>query len=140
MNIDYFAIGLLLLSSTFYANGAITGLLKVQVRSASDLPDKDGLWNGSDPYVKVVAYMSDGTAISHTTYHISGTHDPKFNVFLTFGEGTWSHFYIQAWDKDDNADDALTDNFRVDIVAGDESRTMVTNRSGPRITYAYYLS
>ena len=91
--------------------------------------------NQSDPYVKVVAYKSDGTASSpQSTHHVSGTHNPQFYDFLRFGEGTWSHFYIQAWDKDDNADDALTSNIRVDIVAGNAGTTLSTGTSGPQIT------
>jgi Ca2+-dependent lipid-binding protein len=141
MDIDYLVVGLLLLSNTFYANGAVTGPLKVYVKSASDLPDKDGWMNKSDPYVKVVACKSDGTVtLPQSTHHVSGTHNPQFNDFLRFGEGTWSHFYIQAWDKDDNADDALTGSIRVDIVAGNAGTTLSTATSGPRITYVYYLS
>ena len=61
MHIDTFAIGLLLFSSILYANGYVQGALKVTIKSASDLPDEDGWWNLSDPYVVVTAYMYGGT-------------------------------------------------------------------------------
>ena len=58
MHIDTFAIGLLLLSNILlFASGNVTGPLKVSIKSASDLPDEDGWWNLSDPYVVVFAYI-----------------------------------------------------------------------------------
>jgi hypothetical protein len=134
-----FAIGLLLFSSILYANGYVQGALKVTIKSASDLPDEDGWWNLSDPYVVVTAYMYDGTSEKEVTETVHGNLNPVFNEELAFEEASWSHFYIQAYDSDVGEDATLTDKTRVDIVASDSGKTQSTATSGPRVTYAYYI-
>ena len=139
MHIDTFAIGILLLSSIFYANGDVTGPLKVLIKSASDLPDTDGWFNLPDPYVGVYAYRSDGTSLKKSTDDISGNLDPVFNEELVFGPGTWSYFLMKVFDVDVHEDDIMIDEIRVDIVAGDAGKTQSTATSGPRVKYIYYI-
>ena len=73
-----------------------------------NLPDVDP-WpaDDSDPYVKVVAYDSNGHSVTRHTGYIGGNHNPIWHgQHLNFGRRIWTKFTVQVYD----ADDFLTDN------------------------------
>ena len=79
-----------------------TGQLRVHIRTGHNLPDAD-LFSPdySDPYVKVVAYDSDGHSITRRTSYKQGNHNPTWNEWLYFGTDTWRKFTVEVYDADD---------------------------------------
>ena len=85
------------------------GQLHLYVRYGSGLPDKDGWLAGdSDPYVKVVAYDSDGSSVSRKTSYKQGDESPTWNQWLNFGTDTWTSFRVKVYDSDIGSDDSLS--------------------------------
>ena len=78
------------------------------VRYGQDLPDEDGLWNDSDPYVEVIAYNSEGTSVRRVTSSKGGDQSPDWNEHLFFDSDAWKTFDVRVWDSDSNADDPLS--------------------------------
>ena len=86
-----------------------TGHLQLYVRYGSGLPDEDGWLAGdSDPYVKVVAYDSDGNSRSRQTSYKQGDESPTWNQWLIFGTDTWTSFSVKVYDSDFGSDDSLS--------------------------------
>ena len=86
----------------------VTGRLRLYVRYGSDLPDEDWFAGDSDPYVKVVAYDSDGNSRSRQTSYKQGDESPTWNQWLTFGTDTWTNFSVKVYDSDIGSDDSLS--------------------------------
>ena len=125
-----------------FVGGDITGNLKVHVVRAHYLPDTDPAWNDPDPYVKVVAYKSDGTPVTMNTKIVNGETEPVFNQDLKFGQGTWTKLTIQAWDADAKYDDPMTDLKEYNVVPDLRGFTFWTSDVGPfgydPFIYFYY--
>ena len=85
----------------------IAGNLRVMARYACNLPDEDGLWNDSDPYMEVIAVDASGNTLRRTSRDIGGNHDPNWNQQLNFGYQAWKSFKVRIYDSDYNADDLL---------------------------------
>ena len=87
----------------------LSGNLRIFARYGINLPDTDGFLAGdSDPYMKVVAYDSNGYTLTKTTAHDQGDESPEWNTWLHFGTRAWKKFTVQVLDSDHGADDALT--------------------------------
>ena len=117
----------------------VPGDLKITVIKAYGLPNTDGGGNTADPYAKVTAYTLDGTGITTQTNTKDGTLSPVWNQVLSFGNGQWSHFYIEIWDEDGGfrgEDDSMTDNYRVDILTPCSENP---EKLGNKIEYSYYI-
>ena len=92
--------------------------LRFFVRYGRGLPDKDGLWNKSDPYVEIIAYNSEGTSVRKITSSKGGNHNPNWNENLHFGQDTWKTFKVRVWDSDSNADDPLSHQSTLTVQSG----------------------
>lgn len=86
----------------------VSGNLRVFARYGHNLPDKDGAWNDSDPYMEVIAVDAYGRTIRKTTPHKQGDHSPVWNTWLNFGTRAWKSIRVRVYDDDHNADDALS--------------------------------
>jgi len=86
----------------------IAGDLSVTARYARDLPDEDGLWNDSDPYMEVIAVDANGNTVRKTSREIGGNRNPTWNQKLSFGYRAWKSFKVRIYDSDNNADDPLS--------------------------------
>ena len=117
-------------------NLIIRGELLIFVRRGYNLPDKDGLWNKSDPYVEFIVYRRDGTHVRKTSSTKKGTLNPYWHDPLYFGDGPWKRFNIRAWDSDPGNDDPLSDQKSVDISFGNHQYLWHMCYSG-HITYDY---
>ena len=86
----------------------IDGQLKIKVKYARDLKDKDAVGK-SDPYVRITA-VRDSTLVRVTkkTSIKKGKLDVTWNQVLSFGCGKWKHIDVSVWDSDKiGADDLL---------------------------------
>ena len=83
-----------------------------------NLPDEDGWWNDSDPYVEVIAYNLEGTSVRKITSTKNGDQSPDWNENLQFGFDAWKRFKIKVWDSDYNADDPLSNQQMMSISYG----------------------
>nr|CAC84907.1 perforin-like protein [Suberites domuncula] len=83
------------------------GRLTFYARYGHGLPDEDGWWNDSDPYMEIIAYYRGGS-IRHTTSTRNGDHSPVWHQNIDFGRRDWTRFTVRVWDSDNNADDALS--------------------------------
>ena len=93
--------------------------LRFFIRNGHNLPDKDGGWNKSDPYVAIVAYREDGTHVIKHTSKKGGDQSPEWYEVLYFGSDSWNNFKISVWDHDPlNNDDRLSDTQTVTIATG----------------------
>ena len=112
--------------------------LRFYIRYGRNLPDRDGWWNDSDPYVEVIAYNSEGTSVRRITSYKSGDQSPDWNQNLTFGFDAWKRFKIRVWDSDWNADDPLSNQQTVTISHGGHVQVTHNCHSG-YIKYDYYF-
>ena len=112
------------------------GNLQFFVRYGHDLPDEDSLWNESDPYVEIIAYNSEGTSVRRITSSKGGNHNPNWNENLYFGTDAWKTFKIRVWDKDLNADDALSHQWTLTVQPGSHVHIRFNCYSG-YIVYDY---
>ena len=85
-----------------------SGNLRVFAGYGRDLPDEDGWWNDSDPYLEVIAYDSDGNSLRKTSSYASGDQSPDWNEWLEFGKHSWKRFSVRVYDYDNFADDPLS--------------------------------
>ena len=85
-----------------------TGRLRIYARYGRNLPDRDGIWNKSDPYVEFIAVDSNGNTVRRTTSEKGGTHNPTWNQWIDFGTNTWKTFKMKVYDDDINSDDSLS--------------------------------
>ena len=89
------------------------------IRNGYNLPDKDGLWNKSDPYVDIIVFRLDGTHMLKTTSADGGDLSPEWYEAVYFGSDQWIRFIISVWDDDPtNGDDRLSDDESNDIIPG----------------------
>ena len=121
----------------------VPGGLRITVIKAYNLPETDGVGIGvdlPDPYATVVAYKLDGSHETRYTDVKDGDILPVWNQELSFGNGQWSHFHIQIWDRDtgllEGDDDLMTDDYRVDILT---PCSKDVERLGNKIEYSYYV-
>ena len=99
--------------------GIIPGDLRFFIHRGHNLPDEDGLWNDSDPYVEFIAYRHDGTQVRRTSSTKGGTQDPRWYELVSIGYGRWRKFKIRVWDSDRfSSDDPLSDQRTVTITRG----------------------
>ena len=84
-----------------------TRRLKIKVYDGHNLPDKDPIWNESDPYVEVVATDVFYNKVRKTTSTKGGKRNPVWNEELDFGRNAWTKITLRVYDSDDNADDIL---------------------------------
>ncbi len=119
--------------------------LRFYVKNGKNLPDKDGIWNDSDPYVEIIAYDESGNSVRKITSVKKGTHNPTWNQWLYFGTDTWKTFRIRIWDSDgflNGADDAMSSQQTFTITPG--SHVDVTHCTssgcGGYIKFNYYFT
>ena len=86
----------------------LSGNLRVYARYGRNLPDEDGLWNNSDPYLEVIAIDANGNSLRRTTSTKVGDQSPDWNEWLNFGTRGWKQFKVRVYDDDNNADDPLS--------------------------------
>ena len=84
------------------------GCFHVYARGGTGLPDEDGWFNDSDPYLEVIAYDYLGNSIRKRTDDDSGDESPEWNERLSFGCRAWKRFTVRVWDEDVFFDDALS--------------------------------
>lgn len=114
------------------------GRLRFYVRYGSGLPDEDGWFNDSDPYVKIIAYDHDGNYYTKETSVDGGDESPEWNQWLDFGTDTWTRFSLRVYDDDWDSDDALSSWRTVYISPGSHTYLTHSCYSG-YIKYDYYF-
>ena len=85
-----------------------SGNLRIYARYGRNLPDEDGWWNDSDPYLEVIAYDANGNSVRKTSSYKGGDQSPDWNEWLHFGTRAWKRFKVRVYDDDNNADDPLS--------------------------------
>ncbi len=118
--------------------------LKFYIKNGKNLPDKDGIWNDSDPYVEVIAYDHSGNSVRKITSDKGGTHNPTWNQWLYFGIDTWKSFKIRVWDSDgflNGADDPMSSRQTFTITLGShiDVTHCATGGCGGYIKFNYYF-
>ncbi len=86
----------------------LAGNLRLTARYGRNLPDSDGLWNDSDPYMEFVAVDVFGKTKRKNSRSVGGNHNPEWNQVLDFGYGAWKSIKIRVHDSDWGSDDALS--------------------------------
>ena len=114
------------------------GNLQFFVHYGRNLPDEDGWWNESDPYVEVIAYNSEGTSVRRITSSKGGDQSPDWYENLYFGQDAWKTFKIRVWDSDLNADDPLSRQRTLTVQPGSHFRIRYNCYSG-YIVYDYHF-
>ncbi len=104
-----------------------SGNLVVYARYGRNLPDKDGWWNKSDPYMEFIAVDRFGNSRRLTTSVKSGTHNPNWYQSLNFGRRAWSYFRVRVYDSDNNADDAMSNSVTYSLPSPTYSRSYVSH-------------
>ena len=110
----------------------LRGSLRVMIRSASNLPDTDPIWNDPDPYVQVKATKSDLQRTTRTTSVKRGTRNPTWNTWLTMsGCAFLNYLTVQVFDDDIFFDDEMSSVQKFTFSAGRHSnmRHRVTSSS-----------
>lgn len=97
---------LYLCSNSFY--GILSGNLRIYAQYGHTLPDSDGIWSDSDPYLEIVATDHYGTSERRTTSEIDGNLSPVWNEWVVFENRQWVQFSVTVYDSDFNADDPLS--------------------------------
>ena len=103
-----------------------TCTLKITARYGKDLPDKDGFWSNSDPYMKVIAIDEKNNLFKWSSTYKVDEHNPQWNDMINFGARKWKEFKVQVWDKDVFFDDPLSDQ-QTFMVSGFINETDVTH-------------
>ena len=114
------------------------GNLQFFARYGRNLPDEDGWWNESDPYVEIIAYNSEGTSVRRITSSKGGDQSPDWYENLYFGQDAWKTFKIRVWDSDLNADDPLSRQRTLTVQPGSHFRIRYNCYSG-YIVYDYHF-
>jgi hypothetical protein len=86
----------------------LTGNLRVFAHYGHGLPDEDGLWNDSDPYMEVIAVDASGRTLRRTSSYRPGDDSPVWNQWLNFGRRAWVRFHVRIYDSDPGRDDPLS--------------------------------
>jgi hypothetical protein len=97
--------------------GVLSGTLAIHAQHGRNLPDTDGLWNNSDPYLEITAVDRNGNSVTKTTRNIGGNLNPVWDEWVEFENSTWTQFSIRVYDSDSNADDPLSDEFTWSLVS-----------------------
>ena len=97
--------------------GVLSGTLTIHARYGKNLPDTDGLWNKSDPYLEIIAFDRDGNSVRKTTNNIGGNLNPVWDEWVVFENRTWTQFSVRVYDSDSNADDPLSERFTWNLVS-----------------------
>jgi len=95
----------------------LAGNLKVIARHGQNLPDSDGWWNDSDPYMEVVAVDQFGQSVRMASRHVGGNHNPEWNQVLSLGYRAWRSFTVRVYDSDWDSDDPLSDQQTIQLSA-----------------------
>ena len=82
--------------------------LRIVARYGRNLPDEDGWWNDSDPYMKFIATDKNGTSVEQTTSYKQGNHNPTWNEQMNFGTRAWKELKVRVYDKDLSYDDPMS--------------------------------
>ena len=127
----------------YSCNGTgITGILKVKVRNANNLPDTAPWPYGlPEPYVRVTAIDNNGNKIVKTSSQKHGT-SPTWNQLLDFGGREWQFFRIKVLDDDGWLSDDMTLSETVPIESGYHSslkHCLEPNQCSGYLTYDYNL-
>ena len=128
----------------YSCNGTgITGILKVKVKSASNLPDTDLQvnWGLPEPYVRVTAVDNNGNKTVNKSSVKQGL-SPTWNEWLDFGEKEWQFFRIQVRDQDPSSSDVMTLSETIPIEADCHfslKHCLEPNQCGSYLTYDYIL-
>ena len=111
------------------ASPGYTGILKVRMVLAKDLPDTDGWWNCPDPYACVEAVERSNNRHRLCTRRIGGTRYPRWNQELNFGTSSsgWLYFTITVWDQDSGRDDRLARTQTVYVRPGKHYESICTS-------------
>ena len=99
---------LIVLASVHVAATHGTGNLRVYARYGHDLPDEDGWWNDSDPYLSVTAEDAYGYSTTLHTTTKQGDHSPVWHQWLAFGTQRWTRIIVRVYDRDPGRDDPLS--------------------------------
>ena len=97
--------------------GVLSGTLAIYAQYGKNLPDTDGLWNLSDPYLEITAVDRNGNSETKTTRNIGGNLNPVWDEWVVFDNNTWTQFSVRVYDSDLNADDALSNTFTWHLVS-----------------------
>ena len=86
------------------------GNLQVTARYGRNLPNEDGWFSNSDPYIEFIAIDANGNSHRKTTRAVSSNLYPEWNQSLNFGENGWRELKVRVYDHDDlTSDDPLSD-------------------------------
>jgi Ca2+-dependent lipid-binding protein len=98
------------------------------IRSASNLPDTDPIWDDPDPYVQVKATKSDLQRTTRTTSVKSGTRNPTWNTWLTMsGCAFLNYLTVQVFDDDIFFDDEMSSVQKFNMLLALQACTLTLN-------------
>lgn len=97
--------------------GVLSGTLAIHAQYGKNLPDTDGLWNKSDPYLQITAVDRNGNSVTKNTKNIGGNLNPVWDEWVVFENSTWTQFTVRVYDSDFNADDPLSSAFMWNLVS-----------------------
>ena len=115
--------------------------LRVYARYGHNLPDEDGIWNDSDPYMEFVATTVFGTTVRRLTAVKDGTSNPTWNQYLDFGVNTFTSLQVRIYDSDGflgGSDDALSGVYSYVLSPGTTTYVKVCATNGCNVGYAYF--
>ena len=116
------------------------GCFRVYARGGTGLPDEDGWFNDSDPYLEVIAYDYLGNSLRKRTNEDSGDESPEWNESLIFGCRAWKKFTVKVWDEDIFSDDALSSSETFYLNSFPIQRTFVRhNAYSGYVRFDYYF-
>ena len=114
--------------------------LQVYARYGKNLPDEDGVWNLSDPYLEFIATTATGRVVRATTSARDGTLDPVWGQTLNFGTDAFVTMKVKIWDSDgffNGADDAMSSTLTVNLSPGSHTYVKICGSEGCG-GYAYF--
>ena len=104
-----------------------TRRLQVYARYARNLPDRDGWWNNSDPYMEFIAVDHNGNRVRRRTRTRGGTQNPNWYQTLHFGTRSWRYLKVRVYDADSGYDDALSNQQTISLPSASISRSYFTH-------------
>ena len=82
--------------------------LQFYARYGRNLPDEDGWWGDSDPYMEFIAYDVFGNSTRRITSTDQGNESPTWNENIDMRTRAWKKFKVRVMDNDIFSDDALS--------------------------------
>nr|CCA61951.1 bone morphogenetic protein 1 [Suberites domuncula] len=116
------------------------GTLRVTARYARNLPDEDGWWNNSDPYMEFIAIDQNGNSVRKTTSAKGGDQNPNWYESHNFGYRAWKQLRVRVYDDDNNADDPLSNQQTLFLSAQVHSRTVIRHNCHSATPYSTILT